>query len=77
MYKLCTENEIEDARGKKIPIKGGSLIEVLANDVRDVPMFHNDPPGTGTDMKGLTPTNMVAGVKDMNALLDTGRWGKA
>lgn len=77
MYKICTEDEIEDARGQKIAIHGGSLIEVLANDVRDVPVFGNQPPGTGTAMKGLNPSNMMAGVNDMNALLDAGRWGKS
>lgn len=76
MYKICTENEIEDARGQKISVKGGSLVEVLANDIRDVPVFGNQPPGTGTAMKGLNPSNMVAGLNDMNAQLDSEGWGR-
>lgn len=70
MYKLCTENEISNAKGEKIPIKGGSLIEVVHDDVRDVPIYRAEPPGTGTDGKGLAITNIAGAWKNMNEAID-------
>lgn len=76
MFKLCTENELTTAKGEKLPIKGGSLIEVIHDDVRDVPMFGNQPPGTGTDMKGLSMVNVTEAWKDMNNAIEQPGWGK-
>lgn len=70
MYKLCTDNEIRNSRGEKIPIKGGSLIEVIHNDVRDVPVYGAQPPGTGTEMKGVLVSNAAEGWKSMNKAID-------
>lgn len=76
MYKICTENEIKNGKGDLVPIRGGSLIEVVHEDVRDVPLFGNEPPGTGTDMKGLAMTNVTQAWKDMNAAVEKPNWGK-
>jgi len=76
MFKLCTENELTTAKGEKLPIKGGSLIEVVHDDVREVTMFGNQPPGTGTDMKGLSMVNVTEAWKDMNLAIEQPGWGK-
>lgn len=76
MFKLCTENQIANSKGDFIPIRGGSLIEVINEDVRDVPAFGNEPPGTGTAGKGTSMANPVEAWKDMNAEVDKGGWGK-
>ena len=76
MYKICTENEIANAKGELIPIRGGSLIEVINGDVRDVPIHGAQPPGTGTDGKGLMISNPTEAWKDMNAAVEKPGWGK-
>lgn len=76
MYKICTENEIANAKGELIPIRGGSLIEVINGDVRDVPMYGAQPPGTGTDGKGLMIVNPTEAWKSMNAAVEKPDWGK-
>lgn len=70
MFKLCTENEMSDSKGEKIPLKGGSLIEVIHDDVRDVPIYGAEPPGTGTGGKGLTMVNLAGGWNSMNEAID-------
>jgi hypothetical protein len=70
MFKLCTENEISNSKGEKIPLKGGSFIEVVHKDVRDVPMYGAEPPGTGTAGKGLFLANADEGRKNMYAAID-------
>lgn len=52
------------------------MIEVINEDVRDVPAFGNEPPGTGTAGKGTTMANPVEAWKDMNAVMDKPGWGK-
>ena len=76
MFKVCTEDEITTAKGEKLSLKGGSLIEVVHGDVKDVPVFGNQPPGTGTDQKGITMMNVEEAWKDMNAAIDQPEWGK-
>lgn len=70
MYKLCAENEISDARGAKVPLKGGSLIEVIHEDVRDIPMYGAEPPGTGTGKKGMAMANVGEAMQRMNEAID-------
>ena len=76
MYKICTEDQIANAKGEPVPIKGGSLIEVINGDVRDVPMYGAQPPGTNTDGKGLAIMNPTAAWKDMNDAVEKPSWGK-
>lgn len=76
MFKVCTEDEITTAKGEKLSLRGGSLIEVVHGDVKDVPVFGNQPPGTGTDQKGITMMNVEEAWKDMNAAIDQPEWGK-
>lgn len=57
MLALVKDNEIDGvigaggegkgAKGQKIPIRGGTLLEVLAGAVRDVPTFNNVGPYAG------------------------------
>lgn len=70
MFKLCTENEMNDSNGGKVPLKGGSFIEVIHKDVRDVPIYGALPPGTGTGGKGLFIANHAEGWKNMNEAID-------
>jgi len=76
MYKICVEDQIATARGELVPIRGGSLIEVVNGDVREVPMYGAQPPGTNTDMKGLAIANPLEAWKDMNAAVEKPGWGK-
>ncbi|KAK5945411.1 hypothetical protein PMZ80_002616 [Knufia obscura] len=76
MYKICTEDQVANAKGELVPIRGGSLIEVINGDVRDVPMYGNQPPGTGTDAKGLFILNPMEAWKGMNAAVEKPGWGK-
>lgn len=66
MFKICTENEMSNSKGEKVPLKGGSFIEVVHEDVRDVPMYGAEPPGTGTAGKGLALSNYAEAWKNMN-----------
>lgn len=76
MFKICTENEISNSKGDLIPIKGGTLIEVSHKDVRDVPAFNNDPPGTNTVGQGLVMAGPTEAWKTMNAAVEVPNWGK-
>ena len=64
------------ADGTQVPIKGGSLIEVGHQDVRDVPMFCASPPGTGTLGKGYNMVNPEKIFSDMYGALGQPGWGK-
>lgn len=76
MYKICTEDAIKNSKGDLLPLRGGSLIEVVNEDVRDVPAFGNEPPGSGTAGKGISMANPTEAWKDMNAVVDKPGWGK-
>lgn len=76
MYKICTEDQIANSKGELLSLKGGSLIEVSNEDVRDVPAFSNEAPGTGTAGKGLSMANALEAWKDMNAVVEKPGWGK-
>ncbi|KAK5073280.1 hypothetical protein LTR70_008783 [Exophiala xenobiotica] len=75
MHKICTQDQISNAKGELIPLRGGSLIEVINQDLRDVPMYGSQPPGTDTDMKGLAMVNVTEAWKDMNAAVEKRKWG--
>lgn len=70
MFKLCTENEMDNSKGEKVPLKGGSFVEVVHEDVRDVPMYGAEPPGTGTAGKGLLIANYAEARNNMNVAID-------
>lgn len=70
MYKWCTETEVNNKKGESIPITGGSLIEVLHDDVRNVPIYGAEPPGTGTNQMGMTMVNIAQAYKNMNEAID-------
>lgn len=70
MFKICTENEMNDSNGERVPLKGGSFIEVVHKDVRDVPIWGGSAPGTGTSGKGLFIANQAEGWKNMNEAID-------
>lgn len=76
MYKICTQNELTTAKGEKLPVKGGSLIEVIHGDVRDVPIYGAQPPGTETNMQGLTIISAAKAWEDMNAAVAKPNWGR-
>lgn len=76
MLKVCTENEIANSKGELIPIRGGSLIEVSHGDVKDVPVFGNQPPGTGTLGQGLSMVGVAEAWKTMNASVEIPHWGR-
>lgn len=46
------------------------MIEVLHGDVRDVPVYGAEPPGTGTDQKGMTMVNLAGAYESMNEAID-------
>ena len=76
MYKICTEDQLTTSSGEVVSTKGGSLIEVGHNDVRDVPMFGNSAPGTGTQGEGYALASGEQMWAGMNASLSKPGWGR-
>jgi 3-hydroxybutyrate dehydrogenase len=59
-------------KGEKIPIKGGSILEVSKGRVRDVQAFNDPGPG---DRPGNTASNMGQLEEDVWNALETKGWG--
>lgn len=76
MLKICTEDETTGAEGEKVPIKGGSLIEVFHEGVKDVPLYGATPPAVGAEGKGMSMANMGSAWVAMNGAIDQPGWGK-
>ncbi|KAK5076767.1 hypothetical protein LTS08_005938 [Lithohypha guttulata] len=75
MYNICVADEMTNSRGEAVSLKGGSLVEVVQSDVRDVPVYGNQPPGTGGDTRGLMMANVTQAWKDMNDAVGP-NWGR-
>ena len=74
MLALVKDNEIlSEAGGEKIPIVGGTCLEVLAKYVRDVPLLNNIGPGA-TGKPGASITDAADMYTDVLGLLKPG-WG--
>jgi 3-hydroxybutyrate dehydrogenase len=78
MLALVKDDEVNSGliggSGNSIPIKGGTLIEVLAGAVRDVPLFGNVGPHT-SGARGSSLGNGKQAWKDVAERLRPG-WGK-
>ncbi|KAK4904680.1 hypothetical protein LTR66_017880 [Elasticomyces elasticus] len=75
MYKICIQDEMKNSKGEPVSLTGGHLIEVVHDDVRDVPMLNNAAPGTGTAQKGLHIVNPEVAAPMMIAPLTKPGWG--
>lgn len=62
-----------EASTKKIPIRGGVVVEVLENHLREVPLFNNPGP-TASGARGAVPSGAGAAYKDIVSSLSPG-WG--
>lgn len=76
MLKLCTEDELTGPDGANFPVKGGTIVEVSHNAVRDVPMFGGTPPEVGAQGKGLQMVSVGQAWVAMNGAIDQPGWGK-
>lgn len=75
MLALVKDNEIlSEAGGEKIPIVGGTCLEVLSKYVRDVPLFNNVGP-EATGKPGAKISDAAKIYTEVAGLLKPG-WGK-
>lgn len=74
MLACVKDNELNGKGAEKVPIKGGTCLEVLAGAVRDVPLFNNIGP-YATGQQGATVSDAVKIVDEVQGLLKPG-WGK-
>lgn len=73
MMALTTAEEIDDGKGTKIPIESGTIVEIAAGGVRDVPLFGNTGPPFGTP--GMIIANMEGATKMLIEGLGQPGWG--
>ena len=79
MLALVEDDSVDDRRlidgeeGQKVPIRGGSILEVSKGHVRDVQAYMDPGPG---HREGNTASNMEELVKEVYGLLGHNGWGQ-